>query len=88
MKQIFYLTAEEVVELHEMLIREFGGQAGLRDRGLLESALYRPQSGYYEDLFEQAAALLESLALNHVFLDGNKRIAYTTAKAFFLLGSF
>lgn len=85
---IVYLTSDEVLEIHELLIKEFGGQAGIRDRGLLESALHRPQSGYYENLFEQAAALMESLALNHVFLDGNKRISFTAAKVFLLANGF
>lgn len=82
MKQIIHLTSEEVIEIHTLLISETGGSPGLRDRGLLESALHRPQSGYYETLFDQAAALFESLVLNHVFLDGNKRIAITASGVF------
>jgi death-on-curing protein len=85
MRKIIYITAEEILEIHEILIREFGGTTGLRDRGLLESATYRPQSGYYENLYEQAAALLESLILNHVFADGNKRVAFAATKVFLLV---
>jgi death-on-curing protein len=48
----------------------------LRDKGLLESALFRPQTGYYEDLAQMSAALFESLVSNHAFVDGNKRVAY------------
>ena len=55
---------------------------GLRDRGLLEAAIYRPQNGYYEDLINEAAALMESLANNHAFLDGNKRISFVLTDAF------
>ena len=55
---------------------------GLRDRGLLEAAIYRPQSGYYEDLIHEAAALMESLANNRAFLDGNKRISFALTDAF------
>lgn len=57
--------------IHEDQIARYGGSAGMRDRGLLEAALYRPQTGYYADLIEEAAALWESLAQNHPFIDGN-----------------
>lgn len=50
--------------------------------GALESALFRPQTGYYQDLIEEAAALLESLAINHPFIDGNKRVAFAVTDAF------
>jgi len=55
---------------------------GLRDPGLLDAALYRPQSGYYEDLVQEAAALWESLDQNHPFIDGNKRVAFAALHAF------
>ena len=54
----------------------------VRDPGLLEAALFRPQTGYYEDLIEEAAALWESLAQNHPFIDGNKRVAFAAAFTF------
>lgn len=85
MKKIIFLTAEEALEIHKLLIAQFGGQTGLRDRGLLESALFRPQSGYYDNIFVQAAALLESLCTNHPFVDGNKRVAWTLTKTFLLV---
>ena len=75
-------SAEEALYLHQRLLERFGGAAGLRDGGLLESALARPQSGYYQTLSAQAAALLQSLARNHAFLDGNKRIAFALAAVF------
>jgi len=81
-REALFLTLEECLRLHEEQIRRFGGSAGLRDPGLLESALARPRSGYYQTLFEQAAALLQSLALNHCFVDGNKRMAMGCAFIF------
>lgn len=71
-----YPTVAETIETQRLLIDEFGGLHGVRDMGLLESAVLRPQNGYYANLIEQAAALMESLANNHVFLDGNKRISF------------
>ena len=62
--------------MHGILIRQYGGHSGIRDEGALEAALYRPQSGYYPDLISQAAALFESLVINHPFVDGNKRTGY------------
>ena len=68
--------------MHDRLIERFGGSDGIRDPGLLESALYRPQSGYYDDLSSMAAALFESLLMNHPFIDGNKRVAFFTTDVF------
>lgn len=77
-----YLTKEDVMLMHGILIHQFGGHAGLRSEEALEAALYRPQSGYYPDLLSQAAALFESLAVNHPFIDGNKRIAFAAMDTF------
>lgn len=77
-----YLTLDHALRIHEVLIREFGGATGVRDHGLIESALLRPQTGYYADLIEEAAALWESLAMNHGFIDGNKRVAYACLELF------
>src|SRR5579863_3449619 len=77
-----YLTAIEVLEIHDDQIDRYGGAAGVRDPGLLEAALYRPQTGYYADLIEEAAALWESLAQNHPFIDGNKRTAFAATYTF------
>jgi death-on-curing protein len=68
--------------MHADLIARYGGTQGVRDQGLLEAALYRPQTGYYADLIEEAAALWESLSQNHPFLDGNKRTAFAAATTF------
>ena len=75
-KDTVYPTLEEALYLHDRLIERFGGSPGVRDLGLLESALARPRSGYYESLSLQAAALMQSLSQNHAFIDGNKRIAF------------
>ena len=75
-------TIEEAVAIHDALIQEFGGAHGLRDAGALASALLRPQLGYYDGLIEEAAALMESLANNHPFVDGNKRVAFAVTDAF------
>jgi death-on-curing protein len=60
----------------------YAGAAGVRDRGLVESALARARSGYYGSLSEQAAALLQSFAMNHGFVDGNKRVAWASSLVF------
>ena len=77
-----YLTLADVIAIHADLIERYGGSPGLRDAGLLEAALFRPQTGYYADLIEEAAALWESLAQNHAFVDGNKRIAFAATYTF------
>lgn len=77
-----YLTVAEVLAIHSDQIDRYGGSHGLRDPGLLEAALYRPQTGYYADLIEEAGALWESLAQNHAFLDGNKRVAFAAMYTF------
>ena len=79
---IDYLTLAEVLAMHEDQIERYGGAPGVRDHGLLESALYRPQTGYYADLIEEAAALWESMAQNHPFVDGNKRTAFAATYTF------
>jgi death-on-curing protein len=77
-----YLTVAEVLAIHADQIERYGGSAGVRDQGLLEAALYRPQTGYYADLIEEAAALWESLSQNHAFVDGNKRTAFAATYTF------
>lgn len=79
---IRYPSAAEALELHRRLIERFGGHGGVRDVGLLESALFRPQTGYYEDLAGMAAAMMESLLINHAFIDGNKRMAFFLTDVF------
>ena len=64
------------------IIERFGGSGGVRDLGLLQSALMRPQTGYYSTLSLEAAALLQSLCQNDAFLDGNKRVAFAVTAIF------
>jgi death-on-curing protein len=77
-----YLTFAEVLAIHDDQIERYGGSTGVRDPGLLEAALFRPQTGYYADLIEETAALWESLAQNHPFVDGNKRVAFAATYTF------
>ena len=77
-----YLTVAEVLAMHADQIERYGGSHGIRDSGLLEAALYRPQTGYYADLIEEAAALWESVSQNHGFIDGNKRAAFAAVYTF------
>ena len=82
-----YLTPEQVLFLHSRLIAETGGGQGIRDLGMLLSALGRPQATFdkkdlYPDLFSKAAALMDSLVRNHPFVDGNKRTAITATGLF------
>jgi len=77
-----YLTVAEVLAMHADQIERYGGSPGLRDQGLLEAALYRPQTGYYADPIEEAAALWESLSQNQSFVDGNKRTAFAAMYTF------
>lgn len=77
-----YLTPLEAMLMHRVLIERHGGAHGLRDAGALEAALFRPQSGYYGDRIAEAAALFESLAMNHPFVDGNKRVAFACVDVF------
>jgi len=83
-----YLTVVDALDLHRQLIDLFGGSHGVRDMGALESALFRPQSGYYDDIVQEACALLESLAINHPFVDGNKRIAFAVMDAFLRINGY
>ena len=69
MKSTIFPSLIEAIELHKELIKRFGGIEGIRDLGLLESSLARPQTGYYESLSLQGAALMQSLALNHSFVE-------------------
>lgn len=88
MKVTLYPTLLEIIELHKNLIERFGGTSGIRDLGLLESALMRPQTGYYTSLSLEAAALLQSLARNYAFVDGNKRVAFATTAIFLRMNGY
>jgi death-on-curing protein len=83
-----YLTIADALAIHQIQIRKYGGTDGVRDMGALDSALNRPQSGYYKSLIEEAAALIESLAMNHPFIDGNKRVAFASGDIFLRINGY
>lgn len=85
-----YLTVAEVYRMQHRLIELFGGLHGVHDAGAIEAAVFRPQTGYYDSVEEEAAALMESLGMNHGFIDGNgnKRIAFTAADVFLRRNGF
>lgn len=85
-----YLSLQEVLSLHSLLIAQSGGSSSLRDRGALESAVAQPEASFggeelYPDLVSKAAALGHSLIQNHPFVDGNKRIGHAAKEVFLLL---
>ena len=88
-----YLYPKQVLYLYQQIIRQSGGTIGLRDEGLLESAVYRPQASFggqdlYPDLFSKAAALGHSLILNHPFVDGNKRVGFEAMRLMLRMNRF
>ena len=90
---IHYLTPEQVLFLHSRLISTIGGGHGVRDIGMLLSALGRPQATFdgkelYPDIMLKAAALMDSLVRNHPFMDGNKRTAITASALFLRLNGY
>ena len=88
MPEVNYVTLPDVLAMHMVLIKRFGGSDGVRDMGSLESAIARPQSGYYKDVIESAGALFESLAINHPFIDGNKRVAFAATDVFLRINGY
>ena len=85
-----FLTLEQLLVIHEDQIERYGGSSGIRDLGLIESALFRPQSTFggedlYPSLFEKAAAFMHSILKNHAFVDGNKRTATVSTLVFLAL---
>ena len=83
-----YLSTADALFFHQQLIQRYGGASGVRDLGALESALHRPQTGYYDTLVDEAAALLESLVQNHPFVDGNKRVAFAVVDVFLRINGY
>ena len=77
-----YITLEEIDRIHAAILEESGGYPGYRDKGLVDSAINRPRTGYYKNLFEEAAAMMESISNNQGFLDGNKRTAFVATDTF------
>lgn len=83
-----YLTLQDILALHDVLLHRYGGSEGLRDRGAIESAVFRPQCGYYTNVIEEVCALMESLLINHPFVDGNKRTAFAACDVFLRINGY
>ena len=83
-----YVTTADALFFQKQLIERYGGAPGIRDVGALESALHRPQTGYYDTIIHEAAALLESLVQNHPFVDGNKRTAFAVVDVFLRINGY
>lgn len=86
--EVQHLSVDELLAIHARLVERFGGRSGIRDPGLLESALFRPRTGYYSDLAEMATALFESLLMNHPFVDGDKPVAFFATDVFLRLNGW
>jgi death-on-curing protein len=80
-----YIRVEDVLMIHTDQINRYGGSHGVRDPGSLEAALFRPQTGYYPSLVDEAAALWESLSQNHPFVNGLRVTATDEETQIFLL---
>jgi death-on-curing protein len=83
-----YVSTADALFFHQQLIERYRGAPGIRDAGALESALHRPQTGYYDNIIHEAAALLESLVQNHPFIDGNKRVAFAVVDVFLRINGY
>ena len=84
----WYPSLDDVLEFHAVQLELFGGAPGVRDMGLVEMGLFRPQTGYYKDILEEAAALWESFIQNHPFIDGNKRTAFAVMHVFLIMNGY
>ena len=80
-----YIRVDDILAIHADQIERYGGGQGIRDPGLLEAALFRPQTGYYPTLIDEASALWESLSQSHPFVDGNKRTAFAATYVFLVI---
>ncbi len=88
-----YLSLEEIIEAQKILLKKYGGDSGIRDHGLLESAVHRPQATVfgndaYASLFDKAAVICQSLLMNHAFVDGNKRAAFAACHLTLLINGW
>lgn len=93
MKKISYITLDEVIAIHDSMIDEYGGSHGIRDLGLIQSAIARPQSSFggedlYPNIFDKAASLFHSLMFNHAFVDGNKRTTIVSTARFLSINGY
>jgi death-on-curing protein len=88
-----YVTLDEVIAIHDSMIEEYGGSHGIRDIGLVQSAISRPQASFagedlYPSIFDKAAALFHSLMFNHAFVDGNKRTTISVTARFLAINDY
>lgn len=86
------ISKEEILRFHKLSIGRYGGSHGIRDEGLLESAIARPYQTFggddlYQTVYEKAAAIMESIIINHPFVDGNKRTGFLAMFAILQRGS-
>lgn len=91
--KIIYISLDEVIAIHDNMVSLYGGSHGIRDLGLVESAISRPKATFgekdlYPDIFTKAAALFHSLMFNHAFVDGNKRTTISTTARFLNLNGY
>jgi len=92
-KNTTHITLDVVLAIHDDMIDKYGGSRGIRDLGLIQSAIARPQSSFggddlYPNVFDKAAALFHSLIFNHAFIDGNKRTTIVSTAHFLSLNGF
>lgn len=93
MKKTSYITLDVVLAIHDDMVERYGGSYGIRDIGLIQSAIARPQSTFggedlYPEIFDKAAALFHSLMFNHAFVDANKRITIVSTARFLSLNGY
>ena len=90
---IVYISLDEVLAIHDDMVERYGGSFGIRDLGLIQSAIARPQATFggedlYPTIIDKAAALFHSLIFNHAFADGNKRTSLTSTARFLHLNGY
>lgn len=93
MRNVVYVTLDVVIAIHDDMIERYGGSFGIRDLGLIQSAIARPQTSFggedlYPTVLDKSAALFHSLIFNHPFVDGNKRTALTTTARFLYVNGY
>ena len=87
-ESVQFLSVDETIAIQDMLAEKFGGQRGVRDAGMLEASLYRPQTGAYPDLAAMAAALLDALLFNFAFHSANRRTAFFATDVFLRINGY
>lgn len=93
MKSTSFITLDSVLAIHDDMVEKYGGSHGIKDLGLIQSAIARPQSSFggedlYPGIFDKAAALFHSLMFNHAFVDGNKRTTIVSTARFLSLNGY